>query len=158
MPYDFSVEYQRGKLNVVADVLSRMTNWLRERETNSYLQMVEGNTSVKPLIGDQNEQQSQDDADEFELPWPPPGPDSKKEVPQLGEVETLSPMQALFDGITIGASRCAKWEWDQSIIIDREEDDINLGVRAARLTIPMHIIDWGEARRKTRSLEPQSPG
>ena len=71
VPYDFSVEYQRGKLNVMADVLSRMTNWLGERETNSYLWMVEGNTSVKPLIGDQNEQQSQDDTDEYESLWPP---------------------------------------------------------------------------------------
>ena len=71
-PYDFSVEYQRGKLNVVADVLSRMTNWLDERETDSYLWMVEENASVEPVIGDQNEKQSQDYGDEYELPWPPP--------------------------------------------------------------------------------------
>ena len=50
-------------------------------------------------------------------------------------------VQALFDGITMGTNRHAEREWDQSIIIDREEDDINLGARAARLTTPMHIID-----------------
>ena len=87
-----------------------MTNWLGKRETDSYLRAMEGNTSVEPLIDDQSEQQSPDDCDEYTSPWPPPGPDSKKEVPQLGEVETLSPdaVQALFDGITMGASpRCS---------------------------------------------------
>ena len=67
-PNDFSVEYQRGKLNIVADVLSRMTNWLSKRETDSYLWTVEGNTSVESPIGDQSEQQSQDDGDEYESP------------------------------------------------------------------------------------------
>ena len=122
-PYDFSVEYQKGKLNIVADILSRMTNQLGKKETNIYLWMVEGNTSVEPLTGDQSKPHSQDDCSKYESSWPPPGPDGKKEVPQLGEVKTLSSdaIQALFDGITVGASRHAKWEWDQSIIIDREK-------------------------------------
>ena len=66
----------------------------------------------------------------------------------------LSPdaIQTLFDGITMGASRQAKQEWDQSVIIDREEDDVNLRVRAARLTTPMHVIDWGEAQKENLEL------
>ena len=148
-PYDFSVAYQNGKLNVVADVLSRITNQLGERETDCYLWTMEGNTPAKSLIDDQSEPHSKDDSSEYESPWPSPGPDGKREVPQLGEVETLSSdaVQALFDGIMMGASRHAKQEWDQSIIIDREEDDINLEVRATRLTTPMHVIDWTEAQK-----------
>ena len=33
-------------------------------------------------------------------------------------------VQALLDGIMMGTNRCAEKEWDQSVIIDREEDDI----------------------------------
>ena len=61
-------------------------------------------------------------------------------------------VQALFNGITMGAKRHAKWEWDQSVIIDREEDDVNLGIRAARLTTPMHVIDWAEAQKNDPKL------
>ena len=69
-------------------------------------------------------------------------------------METLSPdaVQALFNGITMGASRHAKQEWDQSVIIDREEDNVNLEVRVARLMIPMHIIDWAEAQKEDPKL------
>ena len=52
----------------------------------------------------------------------------------------------------MGASRHAEWEWDQSIIIDEEEGDVNLGVRAARLMTPMCIIDWAEAQKEDPKL------
>ena len=52
----------------------------------------------------------------------------------------------------MGASRLVKWEWNQSIIIDREEKDVNLGVRAARLMTPMHVIDWAEAQKEDSEL------
>ena len=61
-------------------------------------------------------------------------------------------VQALLDGIMMGTNRCAEREWDQSIIIDWEEDDINLRMRAARLTTPMHIIDWAEAQKEDPEL------
>ena len=79
---------------------------------------------------------------------------SKSKLPQLGEVETLSPyaVQALFGGINMGASRHAEWEWDQSVVIDKEEDDVNQGVRAARLMTPMHVIDWAEAQKEDPKL------
>ena len=69
-------------------------------------------------------------------------------------METLSPdaVQALFDGIIMGASRHAKWEWDQSVTIGREEDDVNLGVKAARHATPMHIINWAEAQKEDPEL------
>ena len=48
----------------------------------------------------------------YESPWLPPGPNGKKEVPKLGEVEMLSSeaVQGLFDGITMGTNRYAKRE------------------------------------------------
>ena len=61
-------------------------------------------------------------------------------------------VQALFDGITMGTNRCAEREWDQSIIIDQEEDDINLGARTERLTTPMHIINWDKAQKEDPEL------
>ena len=142
-PYDFSVEYQKGKLNIMADVLSMMTGRLDKKETDSYLQTMEANTSADSEVDVQDEPPSQDDESEYKSPWPPPVLSGKKEVPKLGEVEVLSSkaVQALFDGITMENNRLAEREWDQSIVIDREEDDINLGVRVARLTTPMHIIN-----------------
>ena len=150
-PYNFSVEYQKGKLNVVVDMLSRMTSRLNEKETDSYLQTVEANTLADFEADVQDEPPSQDNEGEYESPWPPLGPSGRKEVPKLGEVEMLSSeaVQALFDGITMGTNRCAEREWDQSFVIDREWDDINLGVRAARLMTPMHVINWVEAQTET---------
>ena len=74
--------------------------------------------------------------------------------PMAGDVEMLSSkaVQALFDGIIMGTNRCAEREWDQSIVIDQEEDDINLGVRAARLTTPLHISDWAKAQKEDPEL------
>ena len=87
-------------------------------------------------------------------PGHPPGPSGKKEVPTLGELEMLSSeaVQALLNGIMMRTNRSAKREWDHSVIIDREEDDIHLGARVARLTTPMHIIDWAEAQEEDPEL------
>ena len=127
----------------MADVLSRMTSRLNEKETDSNLQTVETNTLADSEVDIQDKPPSQDDKGEYESPWPPPGPSGKKEVSKLGEVEMFSSkaVPALFDGIMMGTKRCTEREWDQRVVIDREEDDINLGVRVARLTTPMHIID-----------------
>ena len=83
-PYDFSVEYRKGKLNIVADVLSRMTCRLDEKATDSHLQTVEANTLADSKADVQDEPPSQDDKGEYKSPWPPPGPSGKKEVPKLG--------------------------------------------------------------------------
>ena len=157
-PYNFSVEYQKGKLNIMADVLSRMTGRLNEKETDSYLQTVKANTLADSKADIQDEPPSQDNKGEYESPWSTPGPSGKKEVPKLGEVEMLSSevVQALFDGITMGTNRCAESKLDQSIIIDKKEDDINLGVKVARLKTPMHVIDWAEAQKEDPEL--QLPG
>ena len=94
-------------------MLSKMTSRLDEKETDSYLQTVEANTLADSEVDVQDEPPSQDDEGEYKLPWPPPGPSGKKEVPELGEVETLpEAVQALFDGITMGTNRHAEREWD----------------------------------------------
>ena len=82
----------------MADVLSRMTSRLDEKETDSYLQTVETNTLADSEVDIQDEPPSQDDEGEYESPWPAPGPSGRKEVPKLGEVEMLSSkaVQALF--------------------------------------------------------------
>ena len=131
-----------------------MTSRLDEKETDSYLQTVEANTLADPKADVQDEPSSQDDEGVYESPWPPLEPSGRKEVPKLGEVEMLSSktVQALFDGIMMGTNGHAEREWDQSIIIDREEDDINLGVRAARLTTPKHVINWAKAQKEDTEL------
>ena len=69
-------------------------------------------------------------------------------------METLSSeaVQALFDGIMMGGSRRAERERDQSVVINQEEDNINLGAMAACLTTPMHVIDWAEAQKEDAEL------
>ena len=112
-PYNFSVNCQKGKLHIVVDMLSRMTSRLNEKETVSYLQTMEANTLPNPEADIQDEPPSQDDESEYGSPWLSPGPNGKKEVSKLGEVEMLSSeaVQALFDGITMGTNRHAERDY-----------------------------------------------
>ena len=71
-PYDFPVEYQKAKLNFIADMLSRMTGRFSEQEADSYLQTVEDSTSIDTRADNLNGPPSQDES-EFESPWSPPG-------------------------------------------------------------------------------------
>ena len=60
------------------------------RRLDSYLQTMEANTLADPEVDTQDEPPSQDDESEYKSTWLPPGPNGKKEVPNLEEVETLS--------------------------------------------------------------------
>ena len=55
----------------MADVLSRMTSRLDEKETDSYLQTLEANTLTDSKVDVQDEPPSQDDKGEYESPRPP---------------------------------------------------------------------------------------
>ena len=77
----FSVEYQKGKLNVMVDLLSRMTDRLNQKETDSYLQTMEANTLANSKTDVQDEPPSQDDEGEYESPWPPLDQVARKRFP-----------------------------------------------------------------------------
>ena len=126
-----------------------MTSRVNKKETDSYLQTMEANILANSEVDVQDKPLSQDDESEYKSPWLPPGPNGKKEVPKLGEVEMLSSeaVEALFDGIMTETNRHTEREWNKSIVIDWEKDDINLGVTVERLTTPMHIINWAKAQK-----------
>ena len=93
--YDFSLEYQKGKNNTVADALSRISEeWLSDEEADKLLQTV-------PLI---------------------PGDDTVVEIfkeeesdrkPERSVPYTISSaaMKAVFDNLTPGAGRRAEQEY-----------------------------------------------
>ena len=95
-PYTFSMEYQKGKNNVVADALSRIGGkWLPQEETDEILKtasLLEGDPTVVEVYNEKEE----DRVPEKDLKWTM----SKDE------------MKAVFDNLTMGAGRWAEWEWD----------------------------------------------
>ena len=96
VPYTFSLEYQKGKNNVVADALSRIgEQWLPHEEMDEILRatpLLEGDRTVVKVYNEQDE----DRAPERNPKW------------------TLSKdeMKAVFDNLTMGAGRRAEREWD----------------------------------------------
>ena len=94
VPYTFSLEYQQGKNNVVADSLSRIgEQWLPQEETDEILRatpLLEGDPTVVKVYDEQDE----DRAPERNPKWTM----SKDE------------MKAVFDNLTMGAGRRAERE------------------------------------------------
>ena len=70
-PYDVSVENQKGKLNVVPDVLSHMMGRLSNQETDSYLSTVEGNPLEDQETDFPKETSELGDEPEHDSLWPP---------------------------------------------------------------------------------------
>ena len=106
VPYTFSLEYQKGKNNVVADALSRIgEQWLPQEEMDEILRatpLLEGDPTVVKVYDKQDE----DRAPERNLKWTM----SKDE------------MKAIFDNLTMGAGRRAEREWDQESSVATEAD------------------------------------
>ena len=96
VPFTFSLEYQKGKNNVVADALSRIgKKWLPPEETNAILRatpLLKGDQTVVEVFNKKEE----DKAPKRDPKWTM----SKDE------------MKAVFDNLTMGAGRRAEWEWD----------------------------------------------
>ena len=95
-PYTFSLEYQKGKNNVVADALSRTgKQQLPQEEMDEILRaalLLEGDPTVVEVYDEQDEDR----------------------VPERNPKWTMSKdeMKAVFDNLTMGAGRRPEREWD----------------------------------------------
>ena len=109
-PYTFSLEYQKGKINVVADALSRVgEKRLPQGETDEILKatpLLKGNPTVVEVYNEKEEDR----------------------VPQKDPKWTMSKddMKAVFDNLTVGAGRWAEWEWDQESTVTTKADSIEI--------------------------------
>ena len=110
VPYTFSLEYQKGKNNVVADAFSRIgEKWLPHEETDEILKatpLLKGDPTVVEVYNEKEEDR----------------------VPEKDPKWTMSKdeMKAIFDNLTMGAGRWAEWEWDQEFMVTTEADSIEI--------------------------------
>ena len=106
VPYTFSLEYQKGKNNVVADALSRIgEKQLPQEETDEILKatpLLKGDLTVVEVYNEKEEDR----------------------VPEKDPKWTMSKdeMKAVFDNLTMGAGRWAEWEWDRESTVTTEAD------------------------------------
>ena len=127
--YHFSLEYQKGKNNTVADALSRIKEeWLTDEEANKFLEFV-------PVIpGDEMAVKIFKEA-------------GCGQKPESATPYTMSSaaMKAIFDNLTLGAGRRAELECNVDSPVHHEVDSIEVSVKSARLNSHMHVTNWAEA-------------
>ena len=122
--YDFSLEYQKGKNNTVANALSRIKEErLTDEEADKFLEFVPvipGDEMVVKIF------------EEKGCGWKPKSP-----TPY-----TMSSvaMKAVFDNLTSGAGRRAELECNVGSPIHDEADSIEVSVKSARLNSQMHKL------------------
>ena len=128
--YDFSLEYQKGKNNTVADALSRMKEeWLSDEEADKFLKFVPvipGDETVIKIFKEE-------------------GCGQKLESPTPYTMSSAA-MKAIFDNLTLGAGRRAELECNIDSLIHDEMDSIEASVKSARLNSQMHVTNWAEAQ------------
>ena len=128
--YDFSLEYQKGKNNTVADALSRIKEeWLSDEEADKLLEfvpMIPGDETVIKIF----------EEEECDLKLESPAPYTM----------SLAAMKAIFDNLTSGAGRRAELEYNVDSLIHNEVDSIEVSVKSARLNSQMHVTNWAEAQ------------
>ena len=135
--YDFSLEYQKGKNNTVADALSRISEeHLSGEEAERVLEAV-------PVIPRDNT--VFEVFKEKEEDWQP-----EKAAPH-----TMSPeaMKAIFDNLTSGASRRAEQEYNTDSAAHCKADSIKVSLKSARLSTQMHVTNWAEAQCEDPEIE-----
>ena len=109
--YDFSLEYQKGKNNMVADALSqerRLSDWEAE-ELLKDVPLLSGNETIMKTFEGRKD-------------------DSRSEAPAQHTV-SLAAMKAVFDNLTLGAGRRAKLEYDINSPILDEVNSIEISVK-----------------------------
>ena len=128
--YDFSLEYQKGKNNTVANALSRIEEeWLSDEEADKFLEfvpMIPGDETVVKIFKEE-------------------GCDWELESPTLYTMSSAV-MKAAFDNLTSGAGRKAKLEYNVDSPIHDEAGSIEVSVKSARLNSQMHVTNWAEAQ------------
>ena len=128
--YDFSLEYQKGKNNTVADALSRIKE---ERLTNEeadkflkFVPVIPGDETVVKIFEEE-------------------GCGQKPESPTPYTMSSAA-MKAVFDNLTSGAGRRVELECNVDSPIYNEADSIEVSVKSARLNSQMHVTNWAEAQ------------
>ena len=117
MKYDFSLEYQKGKNNTMADALSRISEeWLSDEEADKLLETV-------PLIpGDDTVVEIFEEEESDRKP--------ERSVPYM--ISSVA-MKAVFNNLTSGAGRRAEQEYNTDSAAHGEADSVKVNVRSARL-------------------------
>ena len=115
--YDFSLEYQKGKNNTVANALSRIKEeWLTDEEADKFLKF------VPVILGDETVIKIFEEE----------GCCQKPESPTPYTMSSVA-MKAIFDNLTLGAGRRAELECNIDSPIHDEADSIEVSVKSARL-------------------------
>ena len=123
--YDFSLEYQKGKSNTVADALSRISEeHLSDDEAERVLKAV-------PVIpGDDTLFEVFEEKEEDQQP--------EKATPHTMSSEA---MKAAFNNLTSRAGRREEQEYNIDSAAHHEADSIKVNVKSARLSAQMHVTD-----------------
>ena len=135
--YNFSLEYQKGKNNNMADTLSRISEeHLSDKEADKLLETV-------PLIpGDDTMVEISEEEESDRKP--------ERSVPYT---MSLAAMKTVFNNLTSGATRRAEQEYNTDSAAHREANPIEVNMRSARLSIKMHVMDWVEAQHEDPEIE-----
>ena len=133
--YDFSLKYQKGKNNTMADVLSRISEeWLSDEEADKLLKtvpLIPGDDTVVEIF---KEEES--------------GRKPERSVPYM---MSSAAMKAVFNNLTSG--RRAEQEYNTDSAAHREADSVKVNMRSARLNTQMHVMDWAEAQHEDLEIE-----
>ena len=135
--YDFSLKYQKGKNNTVADALSRISKQcLSDEEAERVLKAV-------PVIpGDDTVFEVFEEKEEDQQP--------EKAAPHIMSPEA---MKVIFINLTSGVGRREEQEYNTNSAAHHEADSIDMSVKSVRLGSQMHVTDWAEAQSEDPEIK-----
>ena len=129
--YDFSLKYQKGKNNTVADALSRISEeCFLDEEAEKVLEavpVIPGDDTIFEVLEEKEEDQQPEKA------APPP------------HTMSSEAMKAIFDNLTSGAGRRAELECSVDSAAHHKANSIKVSVKSMRLNRQIHVTDWAEA-------------